>query len=115
MIKKKTFYLASALALVACANQSKPCEPCLAEELIPTEVAVEPMDPGQKSFGSGGQMQANRDTTGMAERMRRMQAEQSVIRTMDFSELSMSDPYIYPDPITKTYYLTSTGGRLYKS
>ena len=27
----------------------------------------------------------------------------------------MSDPYIYPDPETKTYYLTSSGGRMWKS
>ena len=114
-MKKALFFLAAALVLTACANKTAPCEPCEKEELIPTEVFVEPMDPGQKSFGSGGQRQANRDTTGMAERMRRMQEEQSRIRTLDFSELSMSDPYIYPDPITKTYYLTSTGGRLYKS
>lgn len=114
-MKKALFFIASTLAIAACANKTQPCEPCPKEELIPTEVFVEPMDPGQKSFGSGGQRQANRDTTGQAERMRRMEAERNTIRTLDFSELSMSDPYIYPDPITKTYYLTSTGGRLYKS
>jgi hypothetical protein len=27
----------------------------------------------------------------------------------------MSDPFVYPDPETKTYYLTSSGGRMYKS
>jgi len=29
--------------------------------------------------------------------------------------ISMSDPYIYPDEKTHTYYLTGSGGRLYKS
>lgn len=37
------------------------------------------------------------------------------VRNTHFNDLSMSDPFIYPDPETKTYYLTSTGGRLYKS
>ena len=66
-------------------------------------------DPGQKNFG--GSAVVNRDTTGMAERMRRMREEQNRIRTVHFNDLSMSDPYIYPDPETKTYYLTSSGGR----
>ena len=84
-------------AFLSCTNSQAPCEP-VKQELIPTEVAVAPMDPGQKSFGSG----ASRDTTGMAERRRRMMAEQNVIRTVHFNDLSMSDPYIYPDPVTKT-------------
>ncbi|MBQ6045080.1 MAG: family 43 glycosylhydrolase [Bacteroidales bacterium] len=102
--------IASSSAMIfSCKNSQAPCEP-VKQELIPTEVAVAPMDPGQKSFGSG-----SRDTTGMAERRRRMMAEQSTIRTVHFNDLSMSDPYIYPDPVSRTYYLTSTGGRLYKS
>ena len=99
----------SSVFFSSCKNSQAPCEP-VKQELIPTEVAVAPMDPGQKSFGSG-----SRDTTGMAERRRRLMAEQSTIRTVHFNDLSMSDPYIYPDPVSRTYYLTSTGGRLYKS
>ena len=71
-------------------------------------------DPGQKNFG-GMISSAPRDTTGMAERMRRMREEQNRIRTVHFNDLSMSDPFIYPDPVTKTYYLTSSGGRQYRS
>jgi len=37
------------------------------------------------------------------------------IKTVPLDSLSMSDPFIIPDVNTKTYYLTSTGGRLYKS
>jgi hypothetical protein len=37
------------------------------------------------------------------------------IRTVSLDEISMSDPYIYPDENTRIYYLTGTGGRLYKS
>ena len=71
-------------------------------------------DPGQNNFG-GMATGAPRDTTGMAERMRRMREEQNRIRTVHFNDLSMSDPFIYADPVTKTYYLTSSGGRQYRS
>ncbi|MBR4228186.1 MAG: hypothetical protein IKR72_03695, partial [Bacteroidales bacterium] len=93
---KKTILLlfATSAVLISCKDSQAPCEP-VKQELIPTEVAVAPMDPGQKSFGSG-----SRDTTGMAERRRRMMAEQSTIRTVHFNDLSMSDPYIYPDPVS---------------
>lgn len=37
------------------------------------------------------------------------------IRTVHFDSISMSDPFVIPDKLSKTYYLTSTGGRLYKS
>ena len=47
--------------------------------------------------------------------MRARMAEMNKIRTVHFNDLSMSDPYIYPDETTKTYYLTSSGGRMYKS
>ena len=36
-------------------------------------------------------------------------------RIQNLKDMSMSDPFIYPDPETKTYWLTSTGGSLYKS
>jgi hypothetical protein len=35
--------------------------------------------------------------------------------TVSLDDLSMSDPFIYPDEKSRTYYLTGTGGRLYKS
>ena len=37
------------------------------------------------------------------------------IKTVSLDEISMSDPFIFPDKTTQTYYLTGTGGRLYKS
>jgi hypothetical protein len=37
------------------------------------------------------------------------------IETVSLDDISMSDPYIYPDERSHTYYLTGTGGRLYKS
>ncbi|MGD8781099.1 MAG: glycoside hydrolase family 43 protein [Ignavibacteria bacterium] len=77
------------------------------KQIVPGEQA--PLaDPGQRNFGgpppSGGQnpmMQGARP--------------EPEIRTVSLDEISMSDPYIYPDENTRTYYLTGTGGRLYKS
>ncbi|MGD9162376.1 MAG: hypothetical protein PVG39_28460 [Desulfobacteraceae bacterium] len=37
------------------------------------------------------------------------------IVTTTFDEMSMSDPFIFPDKKTQTYYLTSSGGSIYKS
>ena len=100
--------------LVSCTGQAPVKQEPAKKELKPTVVAVAPMDPGQKSFGSGS-APANRDTTGMAARRKAMMEEQNRIRTIHFNDLSMSDPYIYADPISKTYYLTSSGGRQYRS
>ena len=107
-------YCLAAALFASCGNGNTPA---------PAEsgpVKIEPgeqaplADPGQKNFG-GMATGAPRDTTGMAERMRRMREEQNRIRTVHFNDLSMSDPFIYPDPVTKTYYLTSSGGRQYRS
>jgi hypothetical protein len=45
----------------------------------------------------------------------RQQGPEQEIRTVSLDEISMSDPYIYPDEKSRTYYLTGTGGRLYTS
>jgi hypothetical protein len=37
------------------------------------------------------------------------------IGTIHFDSITMSDPFVFPDKKSKTYYLTGTGGRLYKS
>lgn len=37
------------------------------------------------------------------------------IVTVTIDSMSMSDPYIFPDKKTNTYYLTSSGGSIYKS
>ena len=86
-------------------------------QILPGEQAP-PANPGQRNFGGfqrPNRERQNRDTTGMAAMMRARMAEMNRIRTLSFDELSMSDPFIYPDPVTKTYYLTSSGGRMYKS
>ena len=99
-------------AAVSCKQNSAPAPVPEKKVIQPVEQAP-PADPGQRNFG--GSIQANRDTTGMAERMRRMREEQNRIRTVHFNDLSMSDPFILADEATKTYYLTSSGGRQWRS
>ena len=65
-------------------------------------------NPGQRNFG------APRPAAGTAPLIRRQRPE-PVVRTVPLDSISMSDPYIYPDEKTHTYYLTGTGGRLYTS
>ena len=79
-------------------------------QILPGEQAP-PATPGQRNFG-GFQ---GADTTGFAAMMRARMAEMNRLRTVSFEELAMSDPFIYPDPETHTYYLTSSGGRMWKS
>ena len=96
------FAALAALMLAGCSTSPKQEETAAHEVVLPGEQAP-PMDPGQNNFG--GSAADRGDTTGRAERL----------RTVHFNDLSMSDPFIYPDPETKTYYLTSSGGRLWKS
>ena len=91
---------ASLMMCVGCANNDQTKAPQQKAVIQPGEQA--PLaDVGQKNFG-GFQ---NGDTTGMAARRKAMMEAMNKIRTLSFDELSMSDPFIYPDPETKTYYL----------
>ncbi|MFA7183215.1 MAG: glycoside hydrolase family 43 protein [Bacteroidales bacterium] len=67
-------------------------------------------DPGQKNFG-GFQ---RRDTTGKAPAPR-PKFQMPEVKTVHFNDLIMSDPFIYPHGETQTYYLTCSGGWMYKS
>ena len=111
---KLTILGAMAVMAASCCNAPQETKPEV-KVVQPGEQA--PLaDPGQKNFGGSAIIPSQpRDTAGMAERMRKMREEMNKIRTVHFNDLSMSDPFIIPDPETKTYYLTSTGGRLYKS
>ena len=92
---------------------------------VPRGEQAPPANPGQRNFGGmmpmGGS--ANRARTprpqGQAQgqaaqrpamQMPAMQRPTPQVRTVSLKELSMSDPFIYPDPETKTYWLTGTGG-----
>ena len=104
-------YLALAL-LASCTTQPSNDAPTKPEraKIAPVEQAP-PADLGQNNFGGTH----SNDTTGRAARLKAMREAQNKLRTIPFSELSMSDPFIYPDPETQTYYLTSSGGRMWKS
>lgn len=98
----------STLLLIAC-NTSSQSGIKVPEVIQPGEQAPF-ADPGQRNFG-GFQ---RRDSTGNAPAPRpRFQIPE--VRTVHFNELIMSDPFIYPHPETQTYYLTSSGGWMYKS
>lgn len=106
------FAALAVLMLAGCSTSPKQEETAAHEVVLPGEQAP-PMDAGQNNFG--GSAADRGDTTGRAERLRQRAAEMNRIRTVHFNDLTMSDPYIYPDPETKTYYLTSSGGRMWKS
>ena len=70
-----------------------------------------PADPGQKNFGGpiavpgpGGQRPPAPP--------RRPEPK---FGTVSLDEISMSDPFVFPDEKSRTYYLIGSGGRLYKS
>ncbi len=69
-------------------------------------------NPGQRNFGG---MARPDDGKAPVRPRPRPQMPTPEIKTVDIKEISMSDPFIYPDPETQTYYLTGTGGALYKS
>ncbi|MBO7598126.1 MAG: hypothetical protein J6T70_13895, partial [Bacteroidales bacterium] len=111
----QTILAASLMLCVGCANNGGQTTPTTTT--APQPQTIQPgeqaplADIGQKNFG-GFQ---NGDTKGMAARRKAMLEAMNKIRTVPFDSLAMSDPFVYPDPETKTYYLTSSGGRMYKS
>jgi hypothetical protein len=79
------------------------------KKVIVPGIQAPPADRGQKNFGGPPP-----GTVGQGQPMRLPRREQK-IQTVALDSISMSDPYIYPDEKSQTYYLTGTGGRLYKS
>ena len=79
------------------------------KQLVPGEQA--PLaNPGQNNFGR----LRNVGTT-KTKSLPWPSRPEPEIKTVSLDEISMSDPFVFPDKKTKTYYLTGTGGRLYKS
>ncbi|BBE16003.1 beta-xylosidase [Aquipluma nitroreducens] len=84
------------------------------KQLVPT-VTI-PAPPGSKGFGMPQPAKPGATTPPpMIPRVSASVTEQRAITTTTLDELSMSDPYILADDATKTYYLTSSGGCIYKS
>ena len=71
-----------------------------------------PADAGQNNFGGPRPAVG---APGAARPVVRPPRPEPEIKTVSLDEISMSDPFIYPDEKSHTYYLTSSGGRLYKS
>ena len=100
-------YCLAAALFASCGNGNTP------EPAVSAPVKIEPGEqaplaaPGQRNFG-GMATGAPRDTTGMAERMRRMREEMNKVRTVHFNDLSMSDPYIYPHKSQITIHKSQT-------
>ena len=129
-MKKISLIIAAAAPLLAvsCMNTSVPStQPQSVRDNnvivnVPRGEQAPPANPGQRNFGGmmpmGGN--ANRQRTQRPQQQAQrppmnMQRPAPQVRTVSLKELSMSDPFIYPDPETKTYWLTGTGGSLYKS
>jgi hypothetical protein len=68
-------------------------------------------DPGQNNFGGPLPLTG----TGAQRPPVRPPRPEPKFGTVSLDEISMSDPFIYPDAKSRTYYLTGTGGRLYES
>ena len=137
-MRKGKFILATALIpllAVSCKNNSaQECQMCENRDNIIVDVPrgeqAPPANPGQRNFGGmmpmGGTANRQRSQRPQGQgqgqaaqrpamQMSAMQRPAQQVRTVSLKELSMSDPFIYPDPETKTYWLTGTGGSLYKS
>ena len=86
------------------------------KQLVPT-VTI-PAPPGSKGFGMPQIPKPGTTPTSSAPIRRGGSAsltEPREIRTLPIDSMSMSDPYILADDATKTYYLTGSGGGIYKS
>ena len=137
-MKKGKFLLATALIplmVVSCKNNAQGQHECCENRDniivdVPRGEQAPPATPGQRNFGGmmpmGGTANRQRSQRPQGQgqgqaaqrpamQMPAMQRPAQQVRTVSLKELSMSDPFIYPDPETKTYWLTSTGGALYKS
>jgi len=115
---KRSIHILLAVPLVATlpscqSNETASSQAAANEALVPT-VTI-PAPPGSRGFG----MPSGSQTTTDAPRPRRPSASvtdtEREIVTTTLDDLNMSDPYVYADDATQTYYLTSSGGSIYTS
>jgi len=105
--------------LIACnSKQIISAQAVVKKQLVPT-VTI-PAPPGSKGFGMPQTPKPGTASTKVAPAPMRRGGSASVtepreVRTMPIDSMSMSDPYILADDATKTYYLTGSGGGIYKS
>jgi len=101
-----------AMLLVCNSIQTTIAQTVEKKQLVPTITIPAPK--GSKGFG----MPSTNSTNPNPQRRRWVSAsvtEPRDIITTTLDSMSMSDPFIFPDTNTKTYYLTSSGGNIYKS
>lgn len=101
--------------LMAQTPESSP-QAVVKKNLVPTVTIPAPA--GSKGFGMPQASKPNGTATANAVRSPRVSAsvrETREITTSTLDEMNMSDPYIFADKATKTYYLTGSGGCIYKS
>jgi len=117
---KVSFVILLIAILAACnSRQTNTIQTDVKKQLVPT-VTI-PAPPGSKGFGMPQTHKAGVTTTNPTSAPRSRGASASVtdtarvITTMNIDDMSISDPYILADDATKTYYLTGSGGGIYKS
>lgn len=106
--------ICAALAASSCCPKVAPAvqqQPEVKKQIVRGEQAP-PATPGQRNFGG---MIPPAGTQGQTRPQRPPAMPAPEIKTVSLDEISMSDPFIFPDEKSRTYYLTGTGGRLYKS
>ena len=99
------------ILIVFISTQTTPSQTISPQQIVPGEQAP-PADQGKRNFGG---FQSPVGQQGKQPPMTMRPRPEREIRTVSLEEISLSDPYIYPDDSTDTYHLTGTGGRLYKS
>lgn len=104
-------FIVTALIMVSSESAAGQTTKPAAKKIVPG-IQAPPASPGQNNFGG------MRPPTGAAQPrppMARPPMAEPKITTVSLDDISMSDPFIYVEKSTNTYYLTGTGGRLYKS
>ena len=101
-----------AMLVILSSKQTTIAQTVEKKNLVPT-VTI-PAPPGSKGFGMPRPNRPNINTP------RRPRVSASVtdpreIITIPLDSMRMSDPYILADKATKTYYMTGSGGSIYKS
>ena len=114
---KKNFNISSIISFVVVlvifnSQQTAITQTVEKKKLIPT-VTI-PAPPGSKGFGMPRPNNSS-DNVLLRRRVSASVTELREITNTTLDELAMSDPYILADDATKTYYLTSSGGCIYKS
>jgi len=118
-MKKNSIISLAIISIVLLVAPTTKAQTSEKKQLVPTITIPAPT--GSKGFGMPQAPKPGTapGTTPVAPPRRRggsaSVTEPREIKTMLLDSMSMSDPYILADDVTKTYYLTGSGGGIYKS